>query len=88
MGKILKLNESDLTRIVKRIIKEQSDDIVNNYYNDIQNIRINIMSELEVIRDILNSVENDENLDDLEKEQLFNDVSDSFREITDFMSEI
>jgi hypothetical protein len=69
MKKIVKLTERDLTRLVKKVIKEDEE-----YMMDYEEMLREIESDLDSIEDKLYNFENflmdDENLDEDEKEQL------------------
>lgn len=61
MKKVIRLTESDLTRIVKRVIKENDEDMDHNYsiYGDIEDELMEIPNDeaIEYLKGIINHCE-------------------------------
>jgi len=81
MKKIKKLSESDLNRIVKKVINEQSDemnpnDLYRMYVKEIESEMKNIDDSLNTLGRLWEDIDMDENLDQDDKDDLFSEISD------------
>ena len=81
MKKIKKLSESDLNRIVKKVINEQSDemnpnDLYRMYVKEIESELRNIDDSYKTLRELYEYIEMDENLDQDDKDDLLSGIED------------
>jgi choline kinase len=81
MKKIKRLSESDLNRIVKKVINEQSDemdpnDLYRMYVKEIESEMKNIDDSLNTLGRLWEDIDMDENLDQDDKDDLFSEISD------------
>ncbi len=73
MKKIVKLTETDLTRLVKKVIKEDEDTFMD-YEDRLDIIKGNLDDFEYELYDIENNIERDNDLDSDEKEELIDYV--------------
>jgi hypothetical protein len=83
MKNIKKLTESDLKRIVKKVINEQSDEMSPNdlyrmYVKEIDSELRNIDDSYKTLRELYEYIEMDENLDQDDKDDLLSGLEDQF----------
>jgi hypothetical protein len=81
MKKIKRLSESDLNRIVKKVINEQSDemdpnDLYRMYVKEIESELRNIDDSYKTLRELYEYIEMDENLDQDDKDDLLSGIED------------
>jgi hypothetical protein len=79
MKRIKKLTESDLNRIVKKVINEQSDEMNPNdlfltYEREIGSEVKNIQDSIDTLERLYNDIEKEENLDEEEKDHLLSEL--------------
>ena len=79
MKRIKKLTESDLNRIVKKVIKEQSDemnpnDLFRMYEREIRSEVRNIQDSIDTLERLYDDIEKEENLDEEETDYLLSDL--------------
>lgn len=86
MKKTIKLNENDLTNIVKKIMNESEQDI--SYNEKIEQISNNIIFNIDMMGNLWNEIQNDENLDDEDIENLANLITSHFNDINNKMENI
>jgi hypothetical protein len=86
MKKTIKLNENDLTNIVKKIMNESEQDI--SYNEKIEQISDNIIFNIDMIGSLWNEIQDDENLDDEVIENLANLITSNFNNIYNKMENI
>jgi len=67
MKKIVKLTESDLTRLVKKVIKEE---YWKDYKDRLDELKSNLNKIKEELEAIAQNIDNDDNLDNDEKDDL------------------
>lgn len=81
MRNIKRLSESDLNRIVKKVINEQSDEMSPNdlyrmYVKEIDSELRNIDDSYKTLRELYEYIEMDENLDQDDKDDLLSGIED------------
>lgn len=86
MKKTIKLNENDLTNIVKKIMNESEQDI--SYNEKIEQISNNIIFNIDMMGNLWNEIQDDENLDDEVIENLANLITSHFNDINNKMENI
>ena len=86
MKKTIKLNENDLTNIVKKIMNESEQDI--SYNEKIEQISNNLIFNIDMMGNLWNEIQNDENLDDEDIENLANLITSHFNDINNKMENI
>lgn len=86
MKKTIKLNENDLTNIVKKIMNESEQDI--SYNEKIEQISDNIIFNIDMMGSLWNEIQDDENLDDEDIENLANLITSHFNDINNKMENI
>ena len=91
MKKIVRLTESDLTRIVKRVIKESSSSF-NNYMEEIELIskKLNFVRNCEQMNELaddLQYIQNEYSEDDSLSDQEFDDLNDKYYFLYDVIEE-
>jgi len=74
MKKIIRLTESDLNRITKKIISEESDNNYNYYSNQVENIREEIKDVWVKISRMIKSIDDDQTLSSEEKNEFKSDI--------------
>ena len=79
MRNIKRLSESDLNRIVKKIVNEQSDEtnseeIYDMYRQDIESGVENLRRTVFELESIYNEIYKNENLDDRQREELLSEI--------------
>jgi len=79
MKRIKKLTESYLNRIVKKVIKEQSDemnpnDLFRTYEREIRSEVKNIQDSIDTLERLYDDIEKEENLDEEETDYLLSDL--------------
>jgi SMC interacting uncharacterized protein involved in chromosome segregation len=67
MKKIVKLTETDLTRLVKKVIKEE---YWKDYNEELEELESNLDMIQERLEGLTQIIDNDDNLDDDEKDNL------------------
>jgi hypothetical protein len=80
MKRIKKLTESDLNRIVKKVINEESDemdtnDLYRTYDREIKSEVKNIQDSIDTLERLYDDIENEENLDEEDKDYLLSELS-------------
>jgi len=85
MKKIVRLSESDLNRLVKRVINEQdngsSEDSYRMYDRFIQSEVKNINDSIDELHNMLEDIEIDDNLDEHDKKDLLDQIHSYLRQI-------
>ena len=81
MRNIKRLSESDLNRIVKKVINEQSDEMDSEslyrmYMREIKSEMKNIDDSLETLGRYWEEIDMDENLNQDDKDDLFSEIRD------------
>ena len=81
MRNIKRLSESDINRIVKKVINEQSDemdpnDLYRMYMREIESELRNIDDSYKTLRKLYEYIEMDENLDQDDKDDLLSGIED------------
>jgi hypothetical protein len=80
MKKIIRLTESDLNRITKKIISEESD---SNYYsNQVENIREELKDVWVKISRMIKLIDNDDSLSSEEKNEFKSDINKFIRPLS------
>jgi hypothetical protein len=79
MKKVVRLTESDLNRIVKKVVNEQSDemnpnDLFRTYEREIRSEVRNIQDSIDTLERFYDDIEKEENLDEEEKDYLLSDL--------------
>jgi hypothetical protein len=80
MKKTIKLSESDINRIVKKVVNEQSDemnpnDLYRTYDREIKSEVRNIQDSIDTLGRLYDDIENEENLDEEDKDYLLSELS-------------
>ena len=81
MGKVIRLTERDLIKLVKKVINEQSDemnpnDLYRMYMREIESELRNIDDSYKTLRKLYEYIEMDENLDQDDKDDLLSGIED------------
>jgi hypothetical protein len=79
MKKTIKLSESDINRIVKKVVNEQSDemnpnDLFRTYEREIRSELRNIQDSIDTLERLYDDIEKEENLDEEETDYLLSDL--------------
>jgi len=78
-SKTVRLSESDINRIVKKVIKEQSDemnpnDLFRTYDREIKSEVRNIQDSIDTLERLYDDIEKEENLDEEDKDYLLSEL--------------